>query len=217
MNQFDFTGKIKSALGIMIGVGFASIILGMAFADHSALRIWSNVLHNSVFFTGIAFISFFLLCAKSLAYSGWHSQFRRLWEAYAQFLPVSIGLFLVIIIGMFTGWHHLYEWAVPEVVEGDKLLKHKSSLLNVRNYIICSVVVVGVWYVFVYLYRKISLQEDREGGLATFKKTKILSGVFLPVGGFSSVFVIMLWVMSVDPHWYSTLFFWYNAASWLVA
>ena len=219
MNQFTFESREKKLfLGAMI-LGVVCLIITYLTDDAYHSRFWSNFLHNSVFFTGIGFLALFLLSAKLLAYSGWHTVFKRIWESFSLFIIVGLGLMLVIVAGLWGHLHHLYHWSDAEEVAKDEILLGKSGFLNPFMYTMFTVVVLLVWYYFATQIRKISLTQDTEGSPLDFsfnKKMKTLGAIFLPIGGFTSAAVVWLWIMSIDAHWYSTLFAWYTTASWLV-
>jgi hypothetical protein len=225
MERFIFTkGQRNFTMGLMaVGLLSALVVFLTSESGTHQARLWSNLLHNSVFFGGISFITMFLLAAKALAYSGWHTGFKRLWEAFTTYLPVAFVTMLIIIVGLFMGWHQ-YHWNIDGVATPgspifDKVLYGKSGFLNKTMYAAFTIVVMISWILVARAYRKASLSEDDapKGDLTTFKKLKVLGGIFLPLGGFSSAFLIWYWVMSVEPHWYSTLFAWYGTASWLVS
>ena len=130
MNQFIFETRQKTVLGVMMLIGVISLVITYMGDDHSHTRFWSNVLHNSVFFTGVALMALFLIAAKITAWSGWHTIFKRVWEAYSLFLIVGFVLIMIIALGIWGGWHHLYHWADTKSVEADTILTGKSSFLN---------------------------------------------------------------------------------------
>jgi hypothetical protein len=220
MNQFVFTSQAKKVLGAFMGLGVLCMLLTFFVADdvlHS--RFWSNFLHNSVFFTGIAFISLFIISAFTTAWAGWYTQIKRIWEAYSLFMIPGLLLMLVIIAGIWLHGHHLYHWTDAAALEEDEILAHKSSFLNPVWYTLGSLIIVGIWIFFAKRMRSLSIDEDQSGdnSYQHHKKYRIWSAAFLPVAGFSSAAIVWLWVMSVDAHWYSTLFAWYTAVSWFVA
>ncbi|MFN7118478.1 MAG: hypothetical protein ACK4TA_16895 [Saprospiraceae bacterium] len=219
MNQFKFSGSQKAVLLGAIGLGVLCLLITFFTDDALHTRFWSNFLHNSVFFTGIAFISLFFMCASITAWAGWFVVLKRLWEAYALFLIVGLGLMAVIIIGLWGHWHHLYHWADAEEVAKDVILQGKKSFLNPGWYTFGTIIIVGAWIFFAWKMRQLSLDEDANGTTAFthHHKMRIWSAAFLPIGGFTSAAIIWQWVMSVDAHWYSTLFAWYSGASWFVA
>jgi hypothetical protein len=225
MNHGDYAFKMskreQSVLFGFMGLGVVCILLTILGDDALYSRFWSNYLINTVFFTGIAFVALFVLAAFTTAYAGWHTVVKRIWEGYSLFLIVGIVLFLVIIAGMWGHLHHLYHWTDPEEVAKDPVLLGKSGFLNKYWYTFGTLIILAVWYfLFARPMHKLSVSEDEQEGAEGFrkyKKYKVYAAIFLPVGGFTSAALIWQWVMSVDAHWYSTLFAWYTTASWFVA
>lgn len=217
MNNFTFESKQKMLFGGMMGVGVLCLILSLFMDDlgHQT-RFWSNFMHNSIFFTGIAAMVLFFVAASVTAWGGWYTVFKRLWESMYSFLLgpalILVGIMVVAVYGDFA---HVYHWMHPG---DDEILIHKSSFLNKNWYAIASVVIVGAWAFFGNKLRSLSLAEDNgNGGFAFHNKIRVWSAAFLPILGFSSAAIIWQWVMSVDAHWYSTLFAWYSGASWFVS
>lgn len=219
MNQFTFEAKQRTVLGGMMIVGLLCLVITYLGDDALHSRFWSNFLHNSVFFTGIAFLSLFVLTAFTTAYAGWHAVMKRVWEAYMMFLIPGLVLIGIVIAGLYLHAHHLYHWADEAEVAKDEILQHKSSFLNKYWYGLGSLVIMSVWIYFATQIRKLSLQEDAEGttSYTQYRRVKVISAIFLPIGGFTSAAMVWQWIMSVDSHWYSTLFAWYTTASWFVA
>ncbi len=220
MNQFKFEGRQKSLfIGMMI-VGL--ICMGLTFVSDDALhtRFWTNYLHNTVFFLGISFVLMFAYCAFTLAYAGWFVNFKRIWEAYSQFLIVGLILMLPLIGGLWMDYHHLYHWNILEDVANDPVLLGKSGFLNKWWYTLGTLIIVGVWYLCARTIRGYSIAEDNNGGDTSYSEyvsIKKWAGFFMFFGAFTSAAMIWQWVMSLDAHWYSTMFAWYSTASFLVA
>ena len=224
-NTFSFDGRLKTmTIGFMV-VGV--ICLALTFVmdsqpDH--VRFWSNILHNAVFFTGISAMALFALTAFISAWAGWFSTIKRLFEAYSLFLLTGFILLLVVAGGLWAHAHHLYHWADlstldPDSPNYDEILVGKSAFLNKGVFTFLGVGAVGVWYVFARMIRNLSLAEDKNGGAldhSFHKKMRIWSAGFLPIAGFTIPAMVWLFIMSVDAHWYSTLFAWYNMAGWFV-
>ena len=219
MNQFTFEAKHKTTLLGFMGLGLLCLVLTALGDDEFLTRTWSNYLHNSVFFLGIGFVSIFVLTAFTTAYAGWHLVLQRVWEAFSTFLVPGLVLMLIVVAGVVLDWNHLYHWADEASVATDPILQGKSSFLNNTWYGLGTLLVVGTWAYFAHRYRTLSRQEDEMGTeeYVQYKKIKTLSAIFLPIGGFTSAAMIWQWVMSVDAHWYSTLYAWYSTASWFVA
>lgn len=221
INHFVFEGRQKTTLLIFMLIGLGCLVATF-FIDTN--RFWTNYLHNSVFFLGMAFVATFVLSAFMLAYAGWHVVMKRVWEAFTLFLPVGLLLMVGVIIGIWTHGHHLYHWAMdgiadPNSVNYDKILAGKAAFLNKYWYTFGTLIIVGIWSFFAYKLRALSLREDEEGttNYAIHQQMKKVGAIFLPIGAFTSAALIWQWVMSIDGHWYSTLYAWYATASWFVA
>ena len=224
MNQFTFEGGQKRVLGGFILLGL--ICLGISFVSDGTphhTRFWSNLLQNTVYFTGISFVATFVLAAFATAYAGWYTVMKRVWEAYSMFLIVGLGLLLIIIAGIWGHLHHLYHWAMDGVAtvgheNYDKIIAGKSGFLNKGVYTFGTIIVVGVWYLFARRMRSLSVAEDTDGdaSYSHHKKYRVWAAAFLPIAAFTSAALIWQWVMSIDAHWYSTMYAWYSTASWFV-
>jgi hypothetical protein len=220
MNQFTFESKQKTLLFAFMGLGVLCMAATLLFEnDLHNIRFWTNFLHNAVFFTGISFVMLFFLAANITAWGGWFTQFKRVFEAYFAFLVPGLVLIAVIIAGLWFGWHDIYHWSDPAEVAKDPVLQGKASFLNKTWYTVGTFVIVGIWIFFAMRLRSLSVAEDQQGtpDFGHHRKMRIWAAAFLPIGGFSSAALIWQWVMSVDAHWYSTLFAWYSTASWFVA
>jgi len=220
MNQYTMPGSQRTLLIAGMGLGLLCLILSwFVGADEYHTRFWTNLLHNTVFFTGISFIALFFICVCITAWAGWYTLFKRVWEAFSLFMIFGFVIMIIIALGNYFGFHHLYHWNDPASIETDKIINHKSSFLNKGVYLFGSLFVMAVWYFFARKLRSLSLEEERHGD-ASFKHhhtARVWAAAFLPFAGFSSAFIIWQWVMSLDAHWYSTMFAWYSGASWFVS
>lgn len=186
--------------------------------DH--VRFWSNVLHNSVFFTGIAIMATFFMAASITAYAGWYTAFKRIFESMSSYLIPGFIIMTIIGIIVFIGGNHLYHWNDAKSVAEDKILNGKSGFLNKYWYLFATVL-IGLVYIYLSSkLRSLSVVEETardDESFFTHRKIRTYAAAFLPVFGFTSVVLIWQWVMSVDSHWYSTMFAWYSLASLFVA
>lgn len=223
MKQFTLESTQKNVLFGLMGLG-AICLIASYFVDPLGeeghhLRFWTNLLHNSAFFTGIAFTCTFALAATAIAYAGWHTAFKRIWEGMSLFLPFGlVGIAIVGFAGK-AGIHHIYHWMDNDAVAKDKILLGKSGFLNFGFYL--AALGFGlVWWFFARKFREFSTQQDESGNDKSYpwyKKMKVYGAIFLPIAGFSSAAAIWLWLMSIDAHWYSTMYAWYTTASWWVS
>ncbi len=219
MERFTFDSKFKTVLFGLMGLGVLCLAITFFTDDELHTRFWSNFLHNSVFFTGIAFISTFIMAAFITAWAGWYTVIKRIWEAYALFLIPGLILMAIVVIGLWGGFHHLYHWADAEAVAEDRILLGKKGFLNKGWYTFGTLIIVGIWIFFATKLRQLSLREDENQGMnfAVHRQMRVYAAAFLPIAGFSSAAIIWQWIMSIDAHWYSTLFAWYTGASWFVS
>lgn len=205
---------------IGIGIGLLSMILTYFMGDDDLnSRFWSNFLHNSSFFTGISLMAVFFIAASVTAWAGWYVVFKRLWESFSIFLIAGLILMAILGIGNYFQWHFLYHWADDGSVAHDAILKGKSAFLNKNWYLVGGLLIMGMWIFFRQKIRSLSIMEEKQiiGDYSIHQKLRVYSAVFLPIAGFSSAAMIWLWLMSLDAHWYSTLYAWYTASSWFVA
>lgn len=185
-------------------------------AEYQHIQFWTNFLHNSVFFMGIGFAATFFIATHTLAWGGWFVAFKRIPEAIMTFLPIGAIFLLIMWLSTKMHWHGIYLWNDHHAQMTDELVKHKAPLVNIINYGLV-IAVVLLWFGFAYTFRKLSLEEDVTGYAKNYAKKIVVSALFLPIAGFSSVFVILLLLMSIDIHWYSTMYYWYNGVSWWVS
>ncbi len=223
MKQFAFETRQKNVL--FGGMALGAICLAASFfidpTEHHT-RFWTNLLHNSAFFGGIAFTAIFVTAATICMYAGWHTAFKRVWEGIGLFLPVGLAGVAIVGIGAAMGWHHLYHWADADLVKGDKILTGKSGFLNLKMFFLATFGFGGVWYFFMRKFRSLSLAQDEVRAASKtdypwYDRMKVWGAAFLPIAGFTSAAAIWLWLMSLDAHWYSTMFAWYTTASWWVS
>ena len=193
----------------MIAIGIVAIIVGFM-TDKT--RAWASLLHNNFFFMAISLAGTFFMAFNYVAQSGWSVAIKRVPEAMGGFLKYGmIGLILIFIFGH----HDLYYWTHHEYYDinnehYDHLLAGKSGYLNIPFFIIRMVVYAAIWIGFTYVLRRHSLMEDQEGGLAHYKKSITLSAVFLVLFAITSSTSAWDILMSIDAHWFSTLFGWYT-------
>lgn len=205
-------------------VGVATLVGGLigllGGEAHDQGRFWIILLLNSIFFLFLCISSVFIQAAASLAQGGWIVAYRRVPEA----IGANVWVFgLITLIVLFTivfglGEHNpIYHWIHPH---GDKIIEGKTAFLNVGVYVGFSVVTVAVWSWFGIRFRKMSIAQETAPKNSTkiYWKMVALSGAFL----FFYALTMMsttpwLWIMSIQAHWYSTLFSWYVFSSAFVS
>lgn len=221
MNQFSLSNSLRNTLIALMTLGLICLALTW-YTDTNPghVRFWSNVLHNSVFFTGISILGTFFMAASITAYAGWYTAFKRLFEGISSFLLPGFIIMLILGIISYMGGHHLYHWNDTPSVEHDVILKGKSGFLNKNWYLFGTLIIGGVYIFIARKIRSYSIAEEAgndDENFNTHRQIRKYAAAFLPIFGFTSVILIWQWVMSVDAHWYSTMFAWYSLASLFVA
>jgi hypothetical protein len=225
---------------LMIGLGLVLLIIGImtfssggahhgggheeaAATGHHAItwvnRLFANLWLNNVYFTGIALIGLFFAAVQYVAYAGWSVPFVRILQSLTAYLPLGG----ILMLGIFlTGQHQLFHWTDETLyIEGhanyDPIIAGKSGYLNKPFYLVRMVLYFGAWIFFAWWLRKQSLEEDINGGLSYYHKSIRISAAFLVVFGVTSSMSAWDWVLSIDTHWFSTMFGWYVFASWFIS
>ena len=218
--QFTFNPKHKKWAMIFIVIGVLSLVFGIFM--HDGIRVWANVLTSGWYFTVIALTSVFWIAVNNVAHSGWPTVFKRIPEAMGSYLIVGAVVMLIVVLGISMHWHHLYHWSHEGIMDKasehyDEIIAHKQPFLNNAFYSIRYAVYFIVWILLYTILRKLSLKEDLDGGVANFKKSLVFSAFFIIFFGITSSTSAWDYIMSIDTHWFSTLFGWYNFASMFVA
>ncbi len=197
--KFTFSARLKTISLVLVGFGILVFAWGFIKAPD---RMWANLLLNNFYFTSLAVGASFFLAIQYVAQAGWSSGFKRVPEAMSMYLPVAAALFIVGLLGL----RSLYHWAHVDAVEHDALLAHKAPFLNIPFFTIRMVLYFSLWILMTRLLRKLSLREDMEGGLGFFEKSEFYSKVYIFILAITFTFASFDWLMSTDPHWYSTIF-----------
>ena len=183
-------------IGLVIGV----IGLGVSFAlGWGSVRFYYAYLFAWVYFLTFALGGLFFVLVQHLTRAGWSVVVRRLAEHVMATLPVFLLLFLPIAF-----WHgDIYHWAHPE---GDTLLEHKAPWLNSGFFLGRSLVYLAVFGVLAFVYARGSIRQDESGDTEITRRLQTRSALGMVLFALSLNFAAFDWVMSLDPHWFSTIF-----------
>lgn len=166
-------------------------------------RLLAGLIANSFLFMGASILFVFFLALKVAANAGWHVQLMRIAEAYGHFFPVGAILLLLIFLGA-GSW--LYHWSAPGAMETDALLKSKEWWLNKPFFIVRTVLFTGLWIAFFMFFRNTSRAEDKQGGIKIFQKRIPMAAIFLIIFALTFSAMAWDWIMSIEAHWFSTMF-----------
>jgi hypothetical protein len=190
----------------LIATGIITFIFGFI---NSPGQTWANYLLNNYYFLALAIGASFFMALQYITQSGWSSGFKRVPEAIASYIPVAAIFFLVLYFAL----HTLYHWSHEEAVATDVLLQHKSPFLNIPFFMIRLVVYFTCWIIMTRFLRRLSLREDLEGGLKFFRKSEFYSRIYIFLLAVTFSLACFDLLMSIDPHWYSTIFAFKNFAA----
>ena len=143
--------------------------------------------------------------------AGWHTVFKRVPEALAAWLPASAFSMLAVLAGV--RW--LYPWTHADAVVHDELLSAKTPYLNTTFFAARMVVVLALWVFFALMTRRYSLRQDTDAHIKYTRRNVALSAIFLALFPFSFSMASIDWLMSLDPHWASTIVGLYQIAGLL--
>ncbi|MCX7727866.1 MAG: quinol:cytochrome C oxidoreductase [Bacteroidia bacterium] len=230
--QFVFDAKAKMFAYVLMGIGLISIIAmfivdGQHHAEHYHLnRAWANVFSGTFFFAALSLGAAFFLGMQYAAEAGWATTIKRVIESTALYLPYGLSLlFLLFILGQLHV-HHIYHWmaegiADPSSPNYDPVIAGKIGYFGWFWWLRTILYIVG-WVWFTLQLRKNSLEADKfeyggDGHAYHWKNVK-LGAWFMVVFAVTSSTSAWDWVMSIDTHWYSTLFGWYTFSGlWISA
>jgi len=217
MSQNDVTYQKKNLPESLKRLGLILVIFGLALGSggffFDAQRALFNYLLAYVFIMSIAVGSLFLVALEYLAGAEWSTPIRRIPEFYASMLPILF----ILVIPLLLNLHTIFEWSHKDVVEGDKILKGKSPYLNTSFFIVRTLFSVGIWSLFYFFFIGNSRKQDITKDQLLTKKNNRLSAVFMPVFAITITISAIDWMMSLEPHWFSTIFGIYFFAGSFVA
>lgn len=197
--RFPTSKTLRTIALAMVVIGLVALVYG--FITHP-VRGWANLLLNHFYFLSLGIGAAFFLALQYITQSGWSAMFKRIPEAMMHYLAVAV----VPGIVLFFGLSSLYHWAHEGAALHDAILAHKSPYLNIPFFIIRQLVFLVAWILLAWTLRRLSLKEDLNGGVHYFERSEFWSKVYIFVIAITFSFASFDLIMSIDPHWYSTVF-----------
>ncbi|MEA1784588.1 quinol:cytochrome C oxidoreductase [Arenibacter sp. GZD96] len=180
-------------------------------------RPWSALYVAAFFFMMIALGTLAFYAVQRASQAGWSPLLFRVMEGITAYLvPGGIIVFVILVCSVLH-MNHLFVWMDSEVVAHDKLLQGKAGYLNPVFFLVRAAFFLGGWILYREFSRKFSLAQDNATDDSNFKKNFRISAGFLVFYLVTESIMSWDWIMSVDPHWFSTLFGWYVFASMFVS
>ena len=241
--KYDFSAKARKNLLITICSGIVLSVLGIILMDSSGHHeeavsneghpfSWTNRLGvdiwiNNIYFIGISIVGVFFFALQYAAQAGWSAGIKRIPLVFGNWLPIGG---IVTLVSFFVFGHDLFHWTHHDLYDSsshefDSIINDKKGYFfwpltdhpSTPVFFIARMsFFFGLWYYLFIKLRKLAFQEDLEGGTASWYNMRKLSAVFLVIFAITSSIAAWDWVMSIDTHWFSTMFGWYVFASWWV-
>lgn len=190
-------------------------------------RFLVNLWINNVYFAGLSIIGVFFFALQYASQAAWSVGVKRIAMSFGSWLPIAfVGLLVVFLFG----GHDIFHWTHTDLY--DPTSSHYDEIIVGKQayffwpfeggsfpifWVARLVIFFTVWYLFFRKLRTLALQEDLESGSAKWYQMRKVSAIFLVFFAVSSSIAAWDWIMSIDTHWFSTMFGWYAFASWWVA
>ncbi|MHA7130049.1 quinol:cytochrome C oxidoreductase [Algoriphagus namhaensis] len=241
--KFEFTAALKKPImtvlvigAVLLGIGIVMAMMGGGHEEageagghafHWYERLYANLWINNVYFAGIAIIGVFFFAIQYAAQAGWSAPIVRVMLSLGNWLPYAA---VLMIVTFFVANHDLFHWTHAYLFdknspEYDKIIDGKGAFFYWPMekgtfpifYIARMVLFFGFWVFFFNKLKSLSFAEDNLNGGHSWFKIRSWSAYFIIFFAVSSSIAAWDWVMSIDTHWFSTLFGWYVFSSWFVA
>lgn len=190
--------RMKTAYSVLMFVGVLLFALGLM---KDPTRTWASYLTSYFFFVALAMGGMFFTALQHAANAGWSVVIRRFSEATTSYLPIAAVATIVLLFGA----SHLYEWMDKGIVDHDPILLGKASYLNITFFIVRMVIFFAAWIFFQRAMIGHSLKQDKDGNAHHSVRNYGFAIGFLLVFALTFSLYSVDTLMSLQPHWYSTI------------
>lgn len=197
-NPPDDLARLERRAWLVGGAGVAASAIGFL-TDSS--RFMQAYLVTWLFWSCITLGCLAILMLHHLTRGAWGLMIRRSLEAATRSLPVLALLLVPILLRL----EDLYSWARPEAA-ADPLIEHKAIFLNPTAFSIRSILYFAIWILFAWSLSRLSFEQDESGDPGLFRRLQIVAAPGLVIFCLLASFAAIDWLMSLEPHWYSSIF-----------
>src|SRR5580700_10326570 len=198
-SRFDYVQRVAFVCGAL---GLALVILLSFHSEHTRVQFFRSYLFAFVYWLLIPLGCQAILMMHHLTGGWWGYPLRRLLEAGTRTLPVMAILFVPVLLGI----SRLYLWDQPAAVSADALLHYKRPFLNPGFFTVRAIIYFAIWVGLAFVLNKWSREQDETGNPAIESRFEAISGPGLILWGLAITFASIDWVMSLEPHWFSTIY-----------
>lgn len=185
---------------LMVGLAGIAALAAGAFLD--ADQFFQSYLLAFLFWLAAAMGGLALTMLQHMTGGNWGVVLRRVFEASARTLPWMALLFVPVAFGL----SRLYPWTNDDLVAADHILSKKQLYLNEPFFLARAAFYFAVWVGLAFFLTTWSAQQDRTGDASLKKKMRALSAIGIVLYAFTMTFAAFDWGMSLDPHWFSTMY-----------
>jgi hypothetical protein len=196
---YEVSSSAKIAFFVFIALGVIAFALGL---NVDAKRTWASFLLNHFYFMSLGLGGAFFAAIQWITGSMWSAPVRRLSESFTAYLPFVFVTFIILCFGV----PHLYLWSHAEHVQGDLVLEGKSGYLSLGFFTIRNLLAIGIWLFFSYRMVQNSILQDTSKSFELNLKNRVLAPAFLALFAITFTMASFDQLMSLDPHWFSTMF-----------
>lgn len=197
--NYVFEGGVKKVSLSLALVGV--IAFAMSFYLNPIIG-WVDFIVSGLYLITIAVSGIFLLTLTGVIQASWLTPYKRIPEAMLSFIPVAAVMMLLSYFGL----HSVYEWTHKEVVANDPILLEKVAWLNEPRYMITMVIILALWILLASKIRKHSDAMNSDNGIEAANKYVGFSAITIILFSLTLCIAAFDWIMSVEPHWFSTIF-----------
>lgn len=230
--NYTFTSKTKNILFGLMAVGLITIIggfiadkapEGVNAEEYHHTRVWANLLVNGYFFMGISLLATFFMALQYVAEVAWSVAVKRVYEAVSSYLPVGATVMFLVLLAGQLGAHHLYHWMDAETLDPnspkyDAVIAGKHGYFTPWFFWLRTIAYLVVWSLYQRMFIKNSIEQDLQGGTSIHFKTMGKAAGFMVFFAVTSSTSAWDWMMSLDIHWFSTMYGWYAfSGMWISA
>lgn len=204
--KFEYKSWQLNMILLSLGLGLVGLVYGFCL---DAQRTWANILIDGLYFLFLTILSAFIVAVLNVAGARWHTVLRRIPETIMGYFPIAALLLCAVLLG----YKSIYLWGNSTVMTSDPLLANKITYFKPTFFVFRFFLILAVWCLFTIFLRRKSLNEDKHGSK---KNSQVLSALFLVFFAYSFSLASFDWIMSIEPHWTTTMFGVYNFAGCFV-
>tara|TARA_Y100001978_G_scaffold107593_1_gene96166 strand:+ start:4361 stop:5545 length:1185 start_codon:yes stop_codon:yes gene_type:complete len=215
--MYTVNKNTKLVFNLLMLIGLVAMVVGFYKDPH---RAWPSLMINNYFFLAIAAFAIFFVALQYASEAAWAITVKRVAESITSYFIYGGIIMILIVIAGILHFHdnHIWHWMAHGIMDPndehyDAIIHGKEAYLNPSSFLIRSIIYVFGWWFAAKKFKQLSKAEDDEGGLKNHKKAITISAIFIVFFGYTSSMMAWDWIMSIDTHWFSTLFGWFVFSS----